>query len=412
MIHAGPVAVRRFLRRERDEWMVYRRTYDGAFRLVGHRTFEALLASPDVEVVRLANTESGSRSPEAVPMVWGDECVDFERTQPILTNATAMTHLRSLGGIPAVFTMVSDLLDVILEIIIPRDDGDRIDAVLAMLDDLEKSAHPFTGRHLRPNHWDPNPLPRPTSDRHAIFMPPSVFEAMEEAFLFLTDPDAVPGALHNRTVLLAGPPGVGKTLLCRWISGVVDATILWYGPEEIFEPGVPFLLELARSLAPVLMIFEDLDDDPESTDEDSSLHDLLKAIDRNRPLDGIGILATTNDPERFDRLLAGGTAPTRFDRIIRISAPGAGLRHDLIAHLLTTSEVLPAPKPGTVERIHGATEGFTGARIARIVRDIELRWLDAIDHGEIPDLNTILHQLLHERPAVLGTSGFGSGEVE
>jgi len=401
------IAVRRFLRVEENERTVYDRTYRTFLRLAGYRTFQALLDSESIEVIRMTNYDPTDRiDPEEIPTLWERTTTGFERNEPVLVGAMALTRVRALGSVPVVFHLFDDGNDVTIRIVLNRKDRGSLEAILDLLDDLEASAHPLKGRLLQVSPGLVGFLPRQKVERDDIFLPPSILDELEQAFLFLIEPDAVPRQLHHRAVLIAGPPGMGKTLLCKWISGIVKATVLWVTPGALWRAGASALLDLARKLGPTLLILEDLDVASGTRDGNSPLGDLLAELDGFTSLDGIGILATTNHPEQLDHALDPRSRPGRFQRFLTVETLDPELRRGLIRHLLDTSEVLPPAGPEIVTRIHRASERFTGDQTTVLVRDVELHWLHATGRGETPDLDTVVRRALEERPAVLRSSGF------
>jgi cell division protease FtsH len=121
--------------------------------------------------------------------------------------------------------------------------------------------------------------------------------------------------------------------------------------------------QLARSLAPSLVILEDLDliAGDRYRARSKSLVDLLTSIDGFiNATDGVITIATTNDPGALDE---AATRAARFDRILEIPRPG------LDARIAIWRRYLGQLSEGVdVETLARATDGATGADIRELVR--------------------------------------------
>ena len=129
------------------------------------------------------------------------------------------------------------------------------------------------------------------------------------------------GLTLKRGVLISGVPGIGKSVsikcLCNELVG--KATILV--AERVNS--VRKLYELASSLSPCIVIFEDIDLITENrTNEyyhntkDNIMVDLLGVLSGSMEYKDIITIATTNHPEKLDAALA--KRPGRFDNHIKV----------------------------------------------------------------------------------------------
>lgn len=136
------------------------------------------------------------------------------------------------------------------------------------------------------------------------------------------------GVNLKRGVVLAGPPGTGKTVHVKCLINDVIAN----GGSVIVVEGLSDynwtlneVYEIAKTLQPSIVILEDIDtithnrDDEGSMSPMSVLQDLISILDGSKTLDGVITLATSNYKDRLDRALA--SRPGRFDVIYDFGFP-------------------------------------------------------------------------------------------
>ncbi len=120
--------------------------------------------------------------------------------------------------------------------------------------------------------------------------------------------------------------------------------------------------ELGR-LAPALMVLEDLDlvVGNRRSGRDGGLHEFLTALDGAMTNhDGVVTVATTNDIKALDD---AAIRAARFDRIIEIPLPDAGLRASILRRYL--GELADGID---VVAVAGLTDGASGAALRELVR--------------------------------------------
>jgi len=141
-------------------------------------------------------------------------------------------------------------------------------------------------------------------------------------------------------VLLYGPPGCGKTMMARAVAGecraefvsvgISDVLSMWIGESE---SNLALLFEKARSQAPSVLFFDELDALAFSRSKANSEHTRQVVNEFLAQLDGFGadnqgvlILAATNMPWDVDTAMK---RPGRFSRQIFVPPPDEAARAEI-----------------------------------------------------------------------------------
>lgn len=200
---------------------------------------------------------------------------------------------------------------------------------------------------------------------------------------YLTEPDLFlrMGALPPRGILLAGPPGCGKTLLARAVAGEANAAILAVSGSEFVEvmagEGAARVRELfaeARSVAPTIVFIDEVDalgagrsgaGAGGHREADQTLNQLLVELDGFQPRAGVIVIAATNRPDILDpALLRAG----RIDRRIDLLLPDRSARRAIL-------EVHARDKPlenVDLDVVADLCRGFSGADLANVLNEAAL----------------------------------------
>ncbi len=178
-------------------------------------------------------------------------------------------------------------------------------------------------------------VPRPTFEGQEVVLPPGILELIEEHTIGIglqRDRLLAAGRHLKRGLLLWGPPGTGKTHTIKYlISRLSEYTIIEMVGSQLGYIGIAGAL--ARSLAPAVLVLEDVDLIAEDRGMPGQsprrlLFDLLDMLDGlDEDADVVSVL-TTNRPEILETAIAA--RPGRIDRAIEVPLPDAEGRRRLL----------------------------------------------------------------------------------
>jgi len=184
------------------------------------------------------------------------------------------------------------------------------------------------------------------------------------------------GAKGGRGVLLCGPPGNGKTLLAKAVSGESGAHIeIISGPEVLSkwvgeaEERMRAIFERARKLAPSVILFDEIDaiasarSLAEGHHHKTLVSQLLVLLDGLEDRGHIFVIGTTNRRDDIDPALR---RPGRFDRMIHMGPPCIDGRAAIFEKHMAGMTVSQNVDPHELARL---TTGFSGAQIELACRE-------------------------------------------
>ncbi|MDP9017948.1 MAG: ATP-dependent zinc metalloprotease FtsH [Candidatus Eremiobacteraeota bacterium] len=209
-------------------------------------------------------------------------------------------------------------------------------------------------------------------------------QELEEVVQFLKYPKKFQalGARIPKGVLLLGPPGSGKTLLARAISGEAGVPFFSISGSDFVEMFVGVgasrvrdLFDQAKKSAPCIVFIDEIDavgrqrgaglggghDEREQT-----LNQLLVEMDGFDQNTGVILIAATNRPDVLDPALL---RPGRFDRQVIVDRADIKGRTAILA---VHARNKPLSAGVTLETLAKRTPGFSGADLENLLNEAAL----------------------------------------
>ena len=193
------------------------------------------------------------------------------------------------------------------------------------------------------------------------------------AALYITKP---PG------ILLAGPPGCGKTMLAKALANEAGLNFLSIkGPELMnmyvgeTERAVRQVFERARNSSPCVVFFDEVDalcpkrsESGESSVTARVVNQMLTEMDGMEPKNQVYFLGATNRPDMIDPALL---RPGRIDKTLYVGLPTQAERAEILSTLTKDRTQPNISSEVKFEELAASekTGGFSGADLAALIHE-------------------------------------------
>ncbi|KAG0237802.1 spermatogenesis associated protein 5 [Actinomortierella wolfii] len=229
------------------------------------------------------------------------------------------------------------------------------------------------------------------------------------------------GIAPPRGVLIHGPPGVGKTMLCCALAQELGINFMLVEGSQIrskivgeSEQNIARMFAQAKANAPCILFIDQIDvlapargtTFSSENSGDRIVTSLLTEMDgfftgRAGSVVDVLVLAATNRPEVIDSAIM---RPGRLDQIIHVPVPDEAVRLKILAGFLSKMPIKLDQEQ--IKTLAKDTDGFSGADLENLCRETALICLrENIHNGQVEWTHLqaakrlIPPSLLHYKPA-------------
>jgi cell division protease FtsH len=206
-------------------------------------------------------------------------------------------------------------------------------------------------------------------------------------------------------LVLEGPPGNGKTLIAKALAGEAGVGFISVSGSQFQEKYVGVgssrvreLFNLARAHIPCIIFIDEIDalgrarsgDGEQSTTErDSTLNELLVALDGFKNISGIFLVGATNRADLLDPALI---RPGRIDKRVFIGLPDEETRRAVINIHIAGK---PHDKTVSVDDLVSLTNGLSCAQLENVLNEAMLNALrQDRQYMDANDINTMIDKIM------------------
>ncbi len=195
----------------------------------------------------------------------------------------------------------------------------------------------------------------------------------------------------TRSILLSGPPGVGKTMAASWLADRIGVPLVSMDLSGVVSSllgssgrNIKSVLDYAKSGTCVLLL-DEFDAIAKRRDDDTDIGELKRVVnvilmELDRWPDTSLLVAATNHPQLLDPAVG-----RRFDREVNLALPGYGERQAILAWLAAGSDVHDSRIIRVMAEI---SDGSSGSDLTRL-------WKTARRRSVLNGTSTA-HELLEE----------------
>lgn len=251
-------------------------------------------------------------------------------------------------------------------------DADKVEGFLPQIvasarSDKSPYRHRVVESHMGQGGMQLRVVPTPTETRADLILDDEVWSAVTRNVDRMFERMEIlqqSGLGGNRGLLLAGPPGTGKTALCRALAAEYEgkATVVIVS-ASVGSYMLGTLYERLNDLSPALVLVEDLDLIVGNREDGASsgLIQFLTVLDGLMTRHtGVVTIATTNDPRAID---SAATRAARFDQVVFLGLPSRPARKAILALYLASIN-----HAADVDALAERSEGLSGADLREVVR--------------------------------------------
>jgi len=200
-------------------------------------------------------------------------------------------------------------------------------------------------------------------------------------------------------VLMAGAPGVGKTLIAKAVAGEAGVPFFYQNGASFAEiyvgvgaKRVRELFAAAKANSPSIIFIDEIDavgkarGEGRNDEREATLNELLTQIDGFEENSGVIVIGATNKVDMIDDALL---RPGRFDRRIYVSLPNFKDRMEILKIHLKDKKC-----DAELSKISRMSVGFSGAGLATFVNEAAINAIRRnSDKIELLDFETVKNKV-------------------